>query len=79
MLFDLTVKMTNRMAYNRDFDFATNVNFLPNGAGLVAETTTGLVLIDITGKVVATVDAKGVVGPSLIGAGSGLNAPRLRG
>ena len=70
---EVLVVMSNRVPYDATFPLATNVTFLPDGQGLVASTSTGLVLIDQNGKFVTNLAARGgVMGPSVIGTGHGL-------
>ena len=70
---EVPVVMSNHIPYDSTFPLATNVTFLPDGQGLVATTTTGLVLIDQNGKFVTNLQASGgVMGSSVIGTGHGL-------
>ncbi len=65
--------MTDHVPFDPTFPLATNVTFLPDGQGLVATTSTGLVLIDHNGKFVTDLPARGgVMGSSVIGTGHGL-------
>jgi hypothetical protein len=71
---EVPVAMTERVPYDPTFPLATNVTFLPGGNGLVASTSTGLVLIDSDGNVVARLsNIWGVLGTSVIGAGYGFS------
>jgi hypothetical protein len=70
---EVPVVMSNRIPYDPAFPLATNVTFLPDGHGLVATTTTGLVLIDHNGTFVTSLPTSGgVMGSSVIGTGHGL-------
>jgi hypothetical protein len=70
---EVPVVMSDRVPYDPTFPLATNVTFLPDGQGLVAATSTGLVLIDQNGKFVTNLPARGgVMGSSVIGTGHGL-------
>jgi hypothetical protein len=70
---EVPVIMTGHVPYDSTFPLATNVTFLPDGQGLVATTSTGLVLIDPNGKYVTNLPARGgVMGSSVIGTGHGL-------
>jgi hypothetical protein len=70
---EVPVVMSDHVPYDPTFPLATNVTFLPDGQGLVAATSTGLVLIDHNGKFVTNVAARGgVMGSSVIGTGHGL-------
>jgi hypothetical protein len=67
------VVMTGRIPFDPAFPLATNVTFLPDGQGLVAETSTGLALIDQNGTFVTNLVAgDGVMGSSVIGSGHGV-------
>jgi hypothetical protein len=69
---EVSVTMTEHVPYDSTFPLATNVTFLPDGNGLVASTSSGLVLIDSDGNVVARLpNMGGVMGTSVIGAGHG--------
>jgi hypothetical protein len=69
---EVSVTMTEHVPYDSTFPLATNVTFLPDGNGLVASTSSGLMLIDSDGNVVARLpDTGGVMGKSVIGAGHG--------
>jgi hypothetical protein len=69
---EVSVTMTEHVPYDSSFPLATNVTFLPDGNGLVASTSSGLVLIDSDGNVVARLpNMGGVMGTSVIGAGHG--------
>jgi hypothetical protein len=70
---EVPVVMSDRVPYDPTSPLATNVTFLPDGQGLVAATSTGLVLIDQNGTFVTNIAARGgVMGPSVIGTGHGL-------
>jgi hypothetical protein len=68
---EVPVAMTEHVPYDSTFPLATNVTFLPDGHGLVASTSSGLVLIDTAGNVMARLASlRGVMG-TVIGAGHG--------
>jgi hypothetical protein len=70
---ETSVVMSGHIPYDPTFPLATNVTFLPDGQGLVATTTTGLVLVDQNGTFVTNLAASdGVMGSSVIGSGHGL-------
>ena len=70
---EVPVVMSEHVPYDPTFPLTTNVTFLPDGQGLVATTSTGLVLIDHNGKFVTNLPARGgVMGASVIGTGHGL-------
>jgi hypothetical protein len=70
---EVPVVMSDHVPFDATFPLATNVTFLPDGQGLVAATSTGLVLIDQNGKFVTNLPARGgVMGSSVIGSGHGL-------
>ena len=70
---EVPVVMSDHVPYDPTLALATNVTFLPDGQGLVAATSTGLVLIDHNGKFVTNLAARGgVMGSSVIGTGHGL-------
>jgi hypothetical protein len=69
----MPVIMTEHVPYDPTFPLATNVTFLPDGNGLVASTSSGHLLIDSDGKVVARLpNALNVLGASVIGSGRGV-------
>jgi hypothetical protein len=70
---EVPVVMSDHVRYDATFPLATNVTFLPDGQGLVAATSTGLMLIDHNGKFVTNLAARGgAMGSSVIGTGHGL-------
>ena len=69
---EVPVVMSDHVPYDPTFPLATNVFFLPDGQGLVATTTTGLVLIDQNRTLVAHLPNHGALGSSVIGTGHGL-------
>jgi hypothetical protein len=70
---EVPVVMSDHVPFDATFPLATNVTFLPDGQGLVAATSTGLVLIDQNGTFVTNLPVRGgVMGTSVIGTGHGL-------